>query len=110
MLSHMHTRFSRVLIASLTLATCVFLQGCEDQLTLANFDQIKTGQAEYEVENLLGGKGERDDTTGVSISAGGIAGSSTNSQLTYIWKAKGKEVSVTFQGGKVVTKSQRGLE
>ena len=40
----------------------------------------------------------------------GIAsGGSSNSQSTYIWKSKGKEVAVIFAGGKVVTKSQRGL-
>lgn len=107
----MHNRLSRVLLASAALSACIFLQGCEDQLTLANYNQIQTGQSDYEVEKLLGGKGERDDTSGIGISAGGIATSNSGgSQVTFIWKGKGKEVSVVFSGGKVVTKSQRGLE
>lgn len=107
----MHNRLSRVVVASVALGACLFLQGCEDQLTLANYNQIKTGQADYEVEKLLGGKGVKDETTGMSISGAGIASSSGGgSQVTFIWKGRGKEVSVTFAGGKVVTKSQRGLE
>jgi hypothetical protein len=106
----MNIRPLRVLVAACILAGTCVIAGCEDQLTLANFDKIQTGQAQHEVENLLGGAGERDQATGVSISSGGIASSSGGgSQSTYIWKSKGKEVSVTFQGGKVVNKAQIGL-
>lgn len=106
----MHTRTTRALLASAVFAAALFIAGCEDQLTLANYDKIQTGQAQHEVESLLGGPGERDETTGLSISAGGIAGGSGgNSQSTYIWKSRSKEVSVVFTGGKVVNKSQRGL-
>ncbi len=107
----MHTRTTRALFASAVFAAALFIAGCEDQLTLANYDKIQSGQQQHEVESLLGGPGERDQTTGMSISAGGIAsGSGANSQITYIWKAKGKEVAVVFAGGKVVTKTQRGLQ
>ncbi|MFN5946010.1 MAG: hypothetical protein ACK5ZG_10900 [Phycisphaerae bacterium] len=106
----MQNRTTRALFASAVFAAALFIAGCEDQLTLANYDKIQTGQQQHEVEQFLGGPGERDETSGVSISAGGIAsGSSSNSQSTYIWKSKGKEVAVIFAGGKVVTKSQRGL-
>lgn len=108
---HMHNRTPRAFLASTVFAAALFIAGCEDHLTLANYDKIQTGQAQHEVEGLLGGPGERDQTTGMSISAGGIAGGSGgNSQSTYIWKSKGKEVSVVFTGGKVVNKSQRGLQ
>lgn len=107
----MHTRTTRALFASAVFAAALFIAGCEDQLTLANYDKIQSGQQQHEVESLLGGPGERDQTTGMSISAGGIAsGSGANSQITYIWKTKGKEVAVVFAGGKVVTKTQRGLQ
>lgn len=106
----MRTRTTRAVLVSTLFAAALFIAGCEDQLTLANYDKIQTGQQQYEVEQLLGGPGERDETSGVSISAGGIAsGSGSNSQSTYLWKSKGKEIAVIFAGGKVVTKSQRGL-
>ena len=89
------------------------LAGCKDKITSSNYDSIRTdskaGMTLQEVEGILG-PGDKQEVTGVNIGSGGVAsGSTASSQLTFVWKKNGKEISVTFQDGKAVSKSQFGL-
>jgi hypothetical protein len=63
-----------------------------------------------EVEAILG-EGKQDTTSGVSISGAGIAsgGNRASGVATYIWKDARKEISVTFQDGKVISKGKAGF-
>jgi hypothetical protein len=105
----------RTLPSRLALALCassfVLLSGCEEKLNDANFNAINTGMTLSEVEKILGGKGEKQEITGVSISAAGVGGSARGSgdQYTYVWKDNNKEISVTTQGGKVISKGKAGF-
>jgi hypothetical protein len=98
------------MLAPLALASCLLLGACEETVTPETYAQLKTGMAQHEVEALLGGPGEKQDVGGMSISAAGIAGgAAANSQLTYVWKEKGREISVTFADGKVVNIGKAGF-
>lgn len=106
----------RTLASRLAVALCassfLLCSGCEEKISDANFNAINTGMTLSEVEKILGGKGERQEISGVSISGAGIAGSSRGSgdQFTYVWKNNGnKEISVTTQGGKVISKGKAGF-
>jgi hypothetical protein len=94
-------------------AVCVLvgvaLCGCEDKITAENLALITPGMTMDQVVTILG-EGERQELQGMSISAAGLAGgAASNSQTTYVWKGKGKEISVTFKDGKVVTTGRSGL-
>jgi hypothetical protein len=80
-----------LLLASLLLA------GCAGSLTKANYDQIKPGMTEAEVRGILG-------KTGVmNYSRIGDDAELTCSQA-------GRSITVRFHGGRVVSKSQKGIE
>jgi len=94
-------------VAAVAMCTLV---GCKDKLTSANYDAVATGMTLQQIEAILG-KGEKQEITGVSISAGGVASSgSSSSQLIMVWKENGKEITVTFKDGKAVTKGQYGVQ
>lgn len=105
----------RTLASRLAVALCassfLLCTGCEEKISDANFNAINTGMTLSEVEKILGGKGERQEISGVSISAAGVGGSSRGSgdQFTYVWKVNNKEISVTTQGGKVISKGKAGF-
>lgn len=100
-------RSAILIVAAVALCT---LAGCKDKLTSANYDSITMDMTLQQVEAILG-KGEKQEITGVSISAGGVASSgSSNSQLTMIWKHNGKEITVTFKDGEAVNKGQYGVQ
>lgn len=91
------------------LALSLTLAACEQKSMSEKFAKISSGMSQTEVERVLG-KGKKQDLGGVSISAGGIAGGAgPNSQTTYIWQDGMKEISVTFQDGKVVTMGKAGF-
>lgn len=98
------------------LAACIvavaLLGGCEQKLTMENYDQIKEGMTLSEVESLLG-EGERQDSGGTNISSGGVLGSSSSinsSVQTYLWKEEDRQIIIDFKDGKLVTKRKTGFE
>jgi len=100
-------RVALVLLAALLLLP---LSGCEDKLTQANYDQIKTGMSLHEVEKILGGKGEMVDRGGMSVSGAGIAsGSGQTSQQLYEWRKGSKAITVLVTDGKVVQPGKEGF-
>ena len=92
-------------IAALTL----FLGACEKRTFADKFSTLTYGMSQTDVERVMG-KGTKQDFGGVSIGASGLTGSaSANSQLTYTWQDGTKEVSVTYQDGKVVDFGKAGF-
>jgi hypothetical protein len=88
---------------------CVAIAGCEDAVNAESYAAIQPGMALHEVEKILGGKGEQEEITGMSISAAGMAGASRSTQAVYVWKSKGNIISVTVVDGKVVALSKSGF-
>ncbi len=86
------------------------LVGCQERVSNENFDKISVGMTKDQVEHILG-KGKRQDVGGVSISGSGIAGQAggPGDTPTFIWESNGKEISVTFKDGKVISKGKAGL-
>jgi hypothetical protein len=87
------------------------LVGCESGLTQENYAKIQKGMTLVEVQKILGSSGEEDSApTGMTISGGGIGGSSKEStDRIYVWKEDGVTVTVTIADGKVVDFRQTGL-
>ncbi len=97
-------------LAALAVAAACTLVACEKKPLAGKFDKITTGMTMDEVERIMG-KGEKQDIGGVSISGSGIAGGAagSGSQVTYIWRDGAKEVTVTFQDRKMISKSKAGF-
>jgi hypothetical protein len=93
------------------LALLLPLAACEEKVTAENYAQLKPGMTLAQAETVMGGPGEREEATGMSISGAGIASaSSSNSQRTYVWKTKGAQISVTVdKNDKVVSTGSSGL-
>ncbi len=102
----------RVLTLALTLTgAAMTLPGCgEDPVCEENYVQLKAGMALHEVEQIMGGAGEKEQMpTGMSISGAGIAGASTNNVDRYIWKSRGAQISVEVRDGKVASVGRSGF-
>jgi hypothetical protein len=85
------------------------LAACEDKLTQENFDKIKVGMQVWEVEHILGGKGELESTgMNGSISAGGIMTTEAAPPNQYRWTRGPKSITVIANDGKVVSKAKEG--
>lgn len=99
----------RSAIAVLVAAALLALAACEKKVDQAHFDRVNTGMSLAEVEKIMG-KGAKQDVGGVSISGSGIAGGkSSNAQVTYIWQDGQREIAVTFQDDKVISKNKSGM-
>ncbi|MCC6426081.1 MAG: hypothetical protein IT435_04600 [Phycisphaerales bacterium] len=94
------------------LASAFLLVACENKITMENYNAITTGMTEREVEKIMGGKGEEQVISGVSIGSGGLTSttSGTGKDKVYIWKKDNAgEITVTFRDGKVIDKGKSGL-
>lgn len=90
-------------------AGTVVVAGCEEKITQEKLVQVLPGMTLDQVEKVLGGKGTRQEVSGMSISGAGIGGTNTSSQEIYVWKENRKEISVTMGGGKVVSVNRAGF-
>ncbi len=98
--------------AAVAIVACVSvaLPGCgEDKVNASNYDSITIGMTLGQVEGIMGGKGEKQEVSGVSISGAGVAGSSRITQDIYVWKSGLKEISVTVVADKIVNKAKSGF-
>lgn len=78
----------------------------EPTISLAEFDQIKTGMSYDEVVKIVGGLGQ-------ILSQADLGLGSEYASVMYMWEGEGMvgaNANVMFQGGEVVSKSQFGLE
>ena len=83
--------------------------GCESKVTAENFDKLKLGMSQYEVEQILG-KGTDDTTSGgYGTSAAGVADSKTTNEKRFIWSDGEAKIIIVFKDDKVVEKNKQGL-
>ncbi len=93
-----------MLFAAVLLACVV---ACDSKVTAENYEKIETGMTMGQVQGILG-KGEVQNVSGMSISGGGVASrSGPSSQVTWTWRDRNIDISVTFDNGKVVSKAMR---
>lgn len=93
------------------------MEGCEKKLTTENLAQIKNGMTLDEVEHILGKGSEVTDGTASSVAAGmvnaipgaGAKAKPIKDRRVYQWKEDRKELTVTFEDGKVVDKGSFGM-
>lgn len=97
-------RFFGVAILSAAL-----LAGCESKVSKDSYQQIQIGMTMHEVERLLGGSGTEDSAPpGLEISGAGAASTKdAPKDKIYTWKSDDITIIVTFQNGKVVSKSSK---
>ena len=88
-----------LLVLGLTLSV---LPGCGSKVSKSNYDKVKTGMTQAEVEGILGKGTEK---AGVGGALGGIAGSAK----VLTWTEGDKSITVTFLNDKVTAKVQQGL-
>ncbi len=91
---------------------CALLCGCGSKINKGNYDKVKTGMSEQEVQAILG-PGEEQASTAVStpgVSAGGISVPGMSmSGSNKVWKDGAKAITITFINGKVTAKAEIGL-
>ncbi|MFG0285288.1 MAG: hypothetical protein ACF8R7_12790 [Phycisphaerales bacterium JB039] len=85
------------------------LAGCEDNLTMDNYNTIADGMTLSEVETILGGAGEDQTAGGVGIGATGLEGQKA-SEAVYVWTEGDRQIIVTFRDARVHGKRQVGLQ
>ncbi|QOI99473.1 MAG: hypothetical protein HRU70_02840 [Phycisphaeraceae bacterium] len=110
-------RHPTVLAALLALLAALCLApGCEKSLSDDTYERIAAGMSIDEVNSILGGPGEKQTTGGATTLAGGIVMGLPGVQRpgqslreVYTWREERREVSVTFDDGKVVDKNKSGF-
>ena len=78
----------------------------DTKISLEEFNQIETGMSYEEVVEIVGGEG-------TVLSESDITGDGQYKTTIYSWDGNrmlGANANVTFQGGKVISKAQFGLE
>jgi SmpA / OmlA family len=71
----------------------LFLASCSSKVNEANFEKIKQGMTQQEVNQILG-----PPTESSGMSFGGLSGSASE------WKSKNGDITVQFLNGKVWAK------
>jgi hypothetical protein len=92
---------------------CGLLVACEGKINDDNYDRIQTGMSYSAVTDILG-SGEEQTATGTSISGSGMLGGSSGApkletQRTYLWRDRNREINITFIDDKVAVKSKLGF-
>lgn len=94
---------------AMALAALCLLVGCEEKVTLDNYDQITVGMAQHQVEAILG-QGVNQDSGGRGIDSSGLmTGSGGDSRSTYLWDENGRQIIITFENQVVKTKQKNGF-
>jgi hypothetical protein len=103
-------RTSRTTVAVLSLV-CLFLADC-GKISDESYAKVKDGMSLSQVQSILG-EGDKEESTGTSISTSGLAGSSSSALLsrrqTYSWKDGDKQVVIEFADDKLVSKRKIGF-
>ena len=94
---------------AIALTALCLLAGCEEKVTLDNYDQIQVGMAQHQVEAILG-SGVSQDSGGRGIDSSGLmTGTGADSRSTYLWEENGKQIIITFENQVVKTKQKNGF-
>jgi hypothetical protein len=102
---------TRALKSAAILAAVLLMVACGDKVTDESFDRVATGMTLSEVQGILG-KGEQDDSGGLTINSSGVMGSSNaanSSRQTFFWKNGDRQIIVEFKDLKVVSKRKLGF-
>lgn len=104
----MLSRLAAVVVLGLSL---LLTAGCEETITLENYEQIQTDMDMAAVESILGGPGEVQAASGVGIGASGMVEKQGGEGPTkdYLWGDETEGILVKFKDGKVVHKQKYGL-
>jgi hypothetical protein len=96
----------RLLVA---LVMCVAIVGCGgSRLSKSNYDKIKTGMTEAEVDAILG-PGDTDTSIDVADASVGGINVPGMSAANKTWKDGERSIHIGFMNGKVQTKMGEGL-
>lgn len=102
-------RQTRAVAMGLLLAGSILLASCEQVVTAENYEQITVGMTLGQVEAILG-PGQEEASAGVGIgSAGLLERSARDTRRTYVWEESGRQIIITFDDGKVVSKRKSGF-
>jgi hypothetical protein len=93
-----------VVLAGLVLVACA-------KVSDESYSKVKEGMSLSQVQGILG-EGEKEEASGTSISAAGMAGRSSSDasrRQTYSWKDGDRQIIVEFADDKVVSKRKLGF-
>ncbi len=104
------SRFRLAVLVTLCVVTMATMGGCEPTIDEQVYAQVKQGMKLSEVETIMGGKGEKEEVSGMSVSGAGIAGETKSSVLRYVWKDnRGAQISVELKDGVVTSVGRAGF-
>jgi hypothetical protein len=98
-----------IVAAALSLA-CLLIVSCQ-KVNDDSYAKVKDGMTLSQVQSILG-EGDKEDSSGTSISAAGMAGKSSSDasrRQTYLWKDGEKQIVIDFADDKVVAKRKIGF-
>jgi major membrane immunogen (membrane-anchored lipoprotein) len=103
---------ARVASLAVLFVLCFVLTGCgKSKVTKENFDKITNDMTLAQVEAILGEGDKQGDAANMAAQVGvdvtGGAGSPATTD--YAWESGQKSITVTFKGGKVISKRNAGL-
>ncbi|MBX3358323.1 MAG: hypothetical protein KF745_07830 [Phycisphaeraceae bacterium] len=105
------TTITRLTTSLLLASVLLIVVACESKVSIDNYQQITKGMTIAQVEGILGSGTEDTSSGGTSISGGGLmSGSDAAKERVFVWKDKGKQITVIFAAGKVVETRQTGLQ
>jgi hypothetical protein len=101
----------RTLTVLAAILPLLMIGGCEDPVTMENFDLIAEGMDLNEVENIMGGSGELQEASGIGIGASGLMEGQGGSGATkdYLWGDENLGILVKFKSDQVMFKAKYGL-
>jgi hypothetical protein len=106
----MNLRLTRVVLVLIAALFLLPLAACEEKLTQENYDKIQVGMQIFEVETIMGGKGDLESAgTSGGISSGGVMMSEAAAPNIYKWQHGTKIITVTAKDGKVIAKGKDGF-
>ena len=90
--------------------TLLTLAGCGSKISEANYYRVQHGMSEDAVEDLLGPAHE-ESTQGATTTTTTAPTTSSQSppRKIKVWKREGLTIRVTFEDGKVVSRSAEGI-
>jgi hypothetical protein len=99
-------------LTALAVCGCLLVSGCaKSKVTKENYEQIKTGMTQEDVEAILGpGKLVGDGSLiAAQVGVDVTGGAKQSSAVEYVWESGSNSITVTFRHEKVVGKRSVGF-
>lgn len=93
--------YKQIVMLCLSVVLVCSLGGCA-KVSQENYEKVKVGMTESEVEDILG-SGKVQESGGASVGVFSLSGKVVR------WGDDSKNITVTFANGEVIAKSQEGL-